>query len=363
LNNSGKAEVQAKISLEPGQSKGSFYLPTTLNSGTYTIRAYTNWMKNFDADYFFEKKITIVNTVKNPESLTPKDSIGFAIDYFPEGGNLVIDVPCKIGFKATDSKGKGIDFLGFVITETGDTVTRFRPFKFGMGSFLLKPLSNHTYKTVIVSTEGKMISKSLPEIYNNGYVMNLTDKRDGNLRIAVYRKKMSGEQNTEQVVLAAHTRQVLHIAEEKIIDNSDSTIFLIDKTKIGQGITHFTIFNASGKPVCERLFFIKPTTAITLNVKSDQDFYTTRHKVNLTVNAQYILNKKTAINLSASVFNLDTLQGADQPDIVDYMWLMSDLKGDIEMPRFLFYQRSRVEIATDNLMLTQGWRRFRWMIF
>jgi hypothetical protein len=361
LNNSGKAEVQAKISLDPGQSKGSFYLPTTLNSGSYTIRAYTNWMKNFDAGYFFEKKITIVNTVKNSESPVPKDSTGFTIDYFPEGGNLVSDVLCKIGFKAIDSKGKGIDFLGFVINERGDTVARFRPFKFGLGNFLLKPQSNHTYKTVIVSTEGKtIINKPLPEVYSNGYVMNLTDKGDGNLKITVYRKKLTGEQNTEQVILAAHSRQVLHVAEERIIDNSDSAFFLIDKTKIGQGITHFTVFSASGKPVCERLFFIKPTSAVTLNVKGDQDLYTTRHKVNLSVNAQYGQNKKASLNLSASVFKLDTLQEADQPDIVHYMWLMSDIKGDVESPGFYFTNNSGTDIAIDNLMLTQGWRRFKW---
>ncbi|MDP9229383.1 MAG: hypothetical protein M3O67_01775, partial [Bacteroidota bacterium] len=360
LNGVGKAELQAKISLEPGQSKGSFYLPVTLNSGNYIIRAYTNWMKNFDAGYFFEKKITIVNTLKNPESPVHKDSTGIAIDFFPEGGSLVYDVQSKIGFRVTDSKGKGVDFSGFVINEAGDTVTRFSPFKFGIGNFLLKPISSHSYKTVILLTDGTIINKSLPEVYSYGYVMNLYDKGDGDLRVAVYRKKLPGEQNAEQVLLAAHTRQSLHVAEQKIIDNNDSTIFLVAKTKIGQGITHFTLFNGNGKPVCERLFFIKPTASVTLNVKGEQELYTTRHKVNLSVSAQYGQQGKTPLNLSASVFGLDTLQETDQPDIVNYMWLISDLKGGVESPGFYFSNNAGVDIAADNLMLTQGWRRFRW---
>jgi hypothetical protein len=361
LYSDGKAELQAKISLEPGQSKGSFYLPVTMNSGNYTIRAYTNWMKNFAPAYFFEKKITIVNTLKNPESQVHKDSAGVTIDFFPEGGNLVSDIQSKIGFRVADSKGKGLDFSGLVITEAGDTVTRFRPFKFGIGNFLFRPLSGHTYRTVISLTDGRVINKSLPGLYNYGYVMNLTDNGQSYLRIAVYRKKSPGEQNSEQVLLAAHTRQVLHVAEENIIDNSDSTVFLIDKTKIGQGITHFTLFNANGKPVCERLFFIKPTADITLNIKGDKDLYTIRNKVNLSVSTHYNRETKTPLNLSASVFNVDTLQQVDQADIVNYMWLTSDLAGDVESPGFYFTGEPGIDIAVDNLMLTHGWRRFSWV--
>jgi hypothetical protein len=360
INADGKAELQSKISMEPGQSSGSFYLPITLNSGNYTIRAYTNWMKNFDPAYFFEKKVTIVNTLKNPEPPVRKDSSGVTIDFFPEGGNLVSDIQSKIGFRATDGEGRGIDFSGFVINETGDTVTRFSPFKFGIGNFLFKPLTGHTYRTIISLADGRVINRSLPGSYSSGYVMNLSDNGRGYLRIAVYTKKLPGEQNTEQVLLAAHSRQVLHIVEEKIIDNSDSTVFLIDKTKIGQGITHFTLFNANSKPVCERLFFIKPGTAIVLNAKADQDFYTTRHKVNLSVSAQYDPGEKSALNLSASVFNIDTLQQADQADIFNYMWLTSDIAGDIESPGFYFTDKPGVDIAIDNLMLTYGWRRFKW---
>src|SRR5258706_8953652 len=360
LNDDSKAELQAKISLEPGQSKGSFYLPVTLNSGNYIIRAYTNWMKNFDPAYFFEKKITVVNTLKNPDIQSHQDSAGVTIDFFPEGGNLVNDIQSKIGFRATDSKGKGVDFSGFVVNETGDTVTRFSPFKFGIGNFLFKPLSGHSYKTIILLPDGRLLNRSLPASYSYGYVMNLSDNGPGYLRITVFRKQLPGEQNKEQVLLAAHTRQVLHVAEERIIDKSDSTVFLIDKTKIGQGITHFTLFNANGKPVCERLFFIKPIAAITLNVKGDADIYTTRHKANFSVDAQYDQGKKSILNLSASVFNIDTLQQADEADIVSYMWLTSDLAGDIESPGFYFTDKPGVDIAVDNLMLTQGWRRFRW---
>ena len=52
--------LHAKIELDSGKGNGSFVLPNTVHSGVYKIKAYTNWMKNFGPDRFFEKQITIV---------------------------------------------------------------------------------------------------------------------------------------------------------------------------------------------------------------------------------------------------------------------------------------------------------------
>src|SRR5205823_2009621 len=59
-----KPLFQAKIELRDGIGHGSFFIPSSINSGNYRLRAYTNWMKNFSADFYFEKTITIVNPLK-----------------------------------------------------------------------------------------------------------------------------------------------------------------------------------------------------------------------------------------------------------------------------------------------------------
>jgi hypothetical protein len=46
--------------------------PFSLNSGNYLFRAYTNWMKNFPADYYFEKQITILIPKENPYGICCK---------------------------------------------------------------------------------------------------------------------------------------------------------------------------------------------------------------------------------------------------------------------------------------------------
>lgn len=46
LDGDNKPVFQGKVLLSDGQGSGSFYLTTSINSGTYRLRAYTNWMKN-----------------------------------------------------------------------------------------------------------------------------------------------------------------------------------------------------------------------------------------------------------------------------------------------------------------------------
>ena len=56
--------VQKRILLENGSGPGQAVLPDTLSSGTYTVRAYTSWMKNFFPANCFIKDIKVYNPLK-----------------------------------------------------------------------------------------------------------------------------------------------------------------------------------------------------------------------------------------------------------------------------------------------------------
>ena len=287
LNEMNEVVLQEKIALQPGKGKGSFYLPVTLTTGNYSLRAYTRWMKNFDEGYFFEKKITIVNTLKNPEPSAAKDTFQASVDFFPEGGNLVAGIQSKVGFKVTGSRGSIDNFHGYIIDKNGDTTTSFTPLKFGMGNFDFTPVAGNNYKAIVVLADSTSIKKTLPEIFNYGYVMRVVENNTGQITIIVKRKRIPTEQNADQILLVTHTRQMPGVAEKKSLNSGDSAVFLIDKNRIGKGITQFTIFNGNDKPVCERLFFIKPSPVISLQVKSDRDLYDNREPISLSLNAQY----------------------------------------------------------------------------
>jgi hypothetical protein len=65
LNPENKPVAQIRIFLTNGLGQGQIELPDSLTSGTYTIRAYTNWMKNFLPYNCFMKDIKIYNALRS----------------------------------------------------------------------------------------------------------------------------------------------------------------------------------------------------------------------------------------------------------------------------------------------------------
>jgi hypothetical protein len=63
LNPENRPVIQKKILMENGFGPGVITLPDTLRNGKYTIRAYTNWMKNFLPENCFMKDITVYNAL------------------------------------------------------------------------------------------------------------------------------------------------------------------------------------------------------------------------------------------------------------------------------------------------------------
>jgi hypothetical protein len=65
VDDKDSVKQRIKLPVVSGLTWGSFTLPDSLKEGNYRIRAYTNWMRNAGEDYFFDKVITITNSITN----------------------------------------------------------------------------------------------------------------------------------------------------------------------------------------------------------------------------------------------------------------------------------------------------------
>lgn len=61
LNSENRPVVQKRIGMVDGFGPGQIVIPDTLSTGTYTLRAYTSWMKNFLPLNCFMKEIAVYN--------------------------------------------------------------------------------------------------------------------------------------------------------------------------------------------------------------------------------------------------------------------------------------------------------------
>jgi hypothetical protein len=354
LNRDMKPVLQAKIAMKKGFGNGYLVIPGFLNSGNYVLRAYTNWMKNFSPDFYFEQPLTIVNTMKRL-TITSSSRHNPIISFFPEGGNLVTGFTSKVAFKAVDSNGIGLNCHGVIVSQQNDTITSFESFHNGMGSFQFRPEKKQDYYAVLKLGDS-LIKQKLPVAEERGISMDVQEEDADLVKVMV---RATPEFEGSQIFLFTQTRQVARNTQVSSLTNGEAS-FLIHKKYLGDGISAITIFNAERQPVCERLIFKRQEKKLSIQATTDQHTYDLRSPVNIDLLSQ-TNGQAISANLSASVLMIDALQKIPEPDIVSYLYLSSDLKGNIESPSYYFENTDkRADTALDNLLLTQGWRRFKW---
>ncbi|HEY4967136.1 MAG TPA: hypothetical protein VII28_12090, partial [Puia sp.] len=353
LDKNNRPVLQQKVSLKPGEADGSLVIPVTIPSGTYTFRAYTNWMKNFGPEYFFEKAVRIIN----PINLQPDSSItrirGYDIQFFPEGGNLVQNIQSRLAFRITDAYGRGLDCEGILLNASGDTVLNFHPKHLGLGNFLFTPAAGQSYKALIRFPNGEEVTKALPVVYGQGYVMSLSKRSDGQIIVNL---RVSPGQDEGSIYLFIHgSHSTLPVRTETLVNQSAE--FSISPGDLEDGISKFTIFNKTGQPVCERLYFKYPEKKLMISATTNPE-YGTRQKIDVDLSVTDGPGKTVHADLSMAVYRLDSLQDVDETNIENYLYLTSEL-GVFESPGF-YFQGDGKEDNMENLLLTHGWRRFNW---
>jgi hypothetical protein len=355
LDKNQQPVLQAKVSLKDGAGSGSFELPLNIHSGNYIFRAYTNWMKNSSSDFFFHQPISIINTIQTDTATNIKNPVSYDAQFFPEGGYLVDQLKSKVAFRVTDNAGKGIDFTGAIADEKGDTVIRFSPSKFGIGNFTFTPGYDKRYKAFIKTVNGNIITQNLPAVIKSGVVMSITEQHAaGKLRINI-----QSNNGSPLVYLFIHSQKQIKVAELVSFANGSAT-FEIDKSKLGEGISHITLFNKDYEPLCERLYFKKPKAQLIIEANTNNNDFLPRKKVSFDLSTKDESSKNTPANMSMSVFLTDS-SSFSYKDIYSYLWMTSDLKGNIESPEYYFNNSSQeINEQLDNLMLTHGWRKFKW---
>lgn len=371
----GKVVLQKKLK-SSGVASGDFQLPDTLSADTYHVRAYTQYMRNFSENLFFEKSIKIFQdspSTGNPEFTSEMPSSVATISFFPEGGNLVENIESRVAFKARNKKGQGFDVEGFVLDNLKDTVASFHSVHLGMGVFNIKPVAGKSYTAFIKKGDGSYFSQMLPKAQGAGYTItvdNVTFKD----KIRLFVQNSSPTTTLQELPIIIQQRGKVCMVLKGSSSEKSFTVN-IPRTQIpDDGITQITLFSSEGKPLAERLIFVEQNKQLHVKVKSKNSQYNTRGKTELELEVTDAEGKPVKGSFSMAV--TDVAQVQHEPfaeDIQTYLLLNSDVReevsgknytqltGNIEQPRYYFESSNANRLwYLDLLMMTQGWRRFNW---
>jgi hypothetical protein len=355
VDKSGNVVNKKLISVGGATGSGAFELPETSKPGQYQLRAYTAWMLNFDAEYLFYKNIEIFDPSK-PVGPTPKaQSNDFAVNFFPEGGNLIAGVAGRVAFKAIDQQGYPQEVNGIIQNLKGETVALVKTTRDGMGMFDLTPVAGETYKALIQTAKGQQKTILLPVVKTTGLGIKVFNKGTRVFYQTLPATKDNPMYNNMMIV--AQMQQ--HIVYKAKLNAAEGQMSGFIPTKeLPSGILQLTVFNAEGLPLAERLAFVRKNDFLSLSLQNTAINTQPRQKNTLEIK----IPDTMLTSLSVSITDADQIvKDQDENNIISNLLLTSDLKGYISNPAQYFKDTEPATLqGLDLIMMTNGWRRFSW---
>lgn len=351
LNNQSNIIIRKVLPAFGALSNGQIQIPDTLSTGSYQIRAYSPLMFNHDKDYLFSRRISIYGAErKGPKPIASKESPN--IQFFPEGGNLVTGVPNNIAFKATDANGLPFTAKGIIKDDAGHEITRFATVHDGMGVFSFNPTSGKKYYAELSHEPG--LTQYLPDATANAIAMQIAAGSNG-LEVSLQNPSAAEVLTPAYIIGQMQHRIVFRHAFNVKKNNINSQV---PTTQLPSGVLQVTVFNKDGIPLAERLAFIDNKEYVLPALLTTDQFNSSKRKLN-----DYCiqLNDSATGNFSISVTDADyDPHGNRSQNIISSFLLTSDIPGYVHNPAWYFSGAENTKQAVDLIMMTNGWRRFKW---
>ncbi len=401
-----------KLMLRNGQTSGSFLLKDTLNAGFYEVRAYTAWMLNFahgnghgwermqsvqDRDYFaerflhylkgnagiFSRVFPVYEPVDNHQydkkqmplparlnTLKDKnDGKKLLIDFYPEGGNLVRDVPTRVAFQAHTQEGRAVDIQGALVRE-GKEIGMFKTEHAGRGVFSMTASeSDETEEELMrgmklkVFFNGKDYLFSLPKSNRRGYVLNVFSSGDA------FRATVARNADTPGQLLGINITSRGKTQFSGTVDLRDEKQgnVVVDKASLRTGVNIFTLYNEKGQVLAQRQVFVNnhDMGGMHLQMKTPEEAEGgMRPYEKMTLQCQVTDTEGNPVK-GRNKFSIAVTDGQYRDstyadgNMLTYLLLSSEVKGFIPHPAYYFEKDDHEhQAALDLLLMVQGWTRY-----
>ena len=367
VNTANKIDQSINLEVIDGVTWGDFALPDSLKNGGYRVRAYTNLMRNDGDLAFFDQPIPVGFTPNNKVPESSAKSIGNLkakpdIQFFPEGGELVMGIQSKVAFKAINSNGSGIGIKGEIIDNDNKEVASLASAHLGMGYFYLTPQEGKTYKAKLIYADGTQAIIDIPVPAAKGIALSVNNGSAPKVPVKIlssqpYYKENKGKYYTLVTYSGGTAKSTIFK-----LDNPEITID-ISKRGLSSGVASITLFSSASEPLCERLFFIENDDQLKMGISSDKAAYAKKDKVNVKLNTTIKGGEPAQGHFSVAVIDEGRVPVNENTEItiLTDLLLTSDLKGYVEQPNYYFNNiNDSTRDDLDLVMLTHGYRKFDW---
>ena len=442
----GQLVAQKIVEIEQGRGAGDFKFPSFGKTGNYQLKAYTSWMKNAGADYFFSQQVRVVddqggaflpklnvlelrteggkvhyrmaldglnasgeplsnkvltlNAIAGEEvlltqriqlnsqgrvefgisipdrphpaqhlalsfeeskeyTITQKIQLPYSlaaadIQFLPEGGQWIMGKKATIAFRAVYPDGSPVALTGRL---EGEIKTDFSSNAAGLGKIEFTPQKEEYVALIQSSSHEETRRVVLPKAQLEGLSIQVQQPEDG-AYISAY---IQGNEVPGNLLFVAHTRGIISYMMQGKLSNGVWGL-RVPKKNLPTGIHTLAVLDEQGRPLLERLVFVKSDDALTIELSANKKPLQARGKVSLGLKSS-AGDSLALTSLSVAVLDLDQVQNesVSYGTLFSHLLLSSDLKGKIYRPGYYFEDTSRnVKNELDLVLLTHGWSRFTW---
>ncbi|RIV34931.1 hypothetical protein D2V08_06065 [Flagellimonas lutimaris] len=254
----GKALVKKMFFVNNGISYGDFKIDSTFVEDSYTLMAWTNYMKNFEVATPFLQKIIMIGNAKQTAT-KPKGGITALIH--PEGQQIVADTYNSIGLMVYNQTGNPIQTVGIqLMTEDGAQIqSNIQTNELGQGRFGFFADPTQSYFLKIKDGKGLWTTKKLEINIQQG--IGISVDNTGKEVVVLSPKWSNSTLNTEETtgfsiaIFNNINRSFIYLDDL----NRDNDVISVNRNQIPNGINTAVILDEEMHPISQRMFFNKQT--------------------------------------------------------------------------------------------------------
>ena len=345
----GRLLLHSVSPIMEGGAGSYFKIPAWVKNGVIHVKAYTQWMLNFDNAFLYNKDIPVLMPIEGAAPVADKNKT--TINFFPEGGDLISGVSSILAFEALDQHNKPVRLQGVLKSSNNTIVDSFSTTYKGMGYIIFKPAAGDHYTASWTDNNGEIHTAPIPDAKANGLVLHADPFNNDQIHYKL--EKSVDASNLTKIIVVGTVNQKVVYRNSVMLENNVAE-GNISATAFPSGILQLTAFDGDLSPLAERVVFIN-------NQKAYAKVQMKREAVNLGKRARNEISvtipDSLVTNLSISV--TDAGLGYDSTNNIysDFL-LVSELKGTIPGAASFLTNSVNANEHLDLLLLTHGWRRF-----
>jgi len=305
LDGSDKPITRGKYALKGGKGAAIITLPGSLESGIYTIRAYTNWMRNYDPSHYYHCNITVIDPQRMIYTDPAEPEFPFQVSFFPEGGNFVQGVENHMVIKTSDSFDRPVEGTGWLVAGSGDTLRQVEAESDGLTEILFTPMKDTAYSFIFHNSVWK-----LPEAEAEGWVLQVDPLSRSLLRIEIQKSRSIEDTAT----LLLYRRGVL--LYRTLLPAFESRYRLeIGASEMNGGVGSLQILDNKGQLLAQRLVQLPEKAEFDVGIGFNGSEFEQREEVEMTIttSAPY-----SDVSVVVQMEEAELLPGISPSDMLQY---------------------------------------------